>query len=286
MTIIEVNHVNMHFNMSKHRVHNLKEYVVLALKRQLVYEDFQALHDITFTIERGDVFGIVGLNGSGKSTLLKIISGILKPTTGSVKIQGTIAPLIELGAGFDLELTARENIFLNGAVLGHSPVAIDVIGVQRARPVEELRGALHRRPVLEQLEGLFPLLERPAQVDRRRPAVAEDAHGVGEAPRGVGFRIVGVEESYHQAVGRRDADRRRAAHGESPDGVGHALDAGAGVPFLRLRQPGLVQQLQCAGGEAHRRELLGGFGVVRHAANPSRVDRIAAAAPTRKGLQP
>ena len=120
MTIIEVNHVNMHFNMSKHRVHNLKEYVVLALKRQLVYEDFQALHDITFTIERGDVFGIVGLNGSGKSTLLKIISGILKPTTGSVKIQGTIAPLIELGAGFDLELTARENIFLNGAVLGHS----------------------------------------------------------------------------------------------------------------------------------------------------------------------
>ncbi len=120
MTIIEVNHVNMHFNMSKHRVHNLKEYVVLALKRQLIYEDFQALHDITFTIDRGDVFGIVGLNGSGKSTLLKIISGILKPTTGSVKIQGTIAPLIELGAGFDLELTARENIFLNGAVLGHS----------------------------------------------------------------------------------------------------------------------------------------------------------------------
>ena len=88
MTIIEVNHVNMHFNMSKHRVHNLKEYVVLALKRQLVYEDFQALHDITFTIERGDVFGIVGLNGSGKSTLLKIISGILKPTTGKVKIHG------------------------------------------------------------------------------------------------------------------------------------------------------------------------------------------------------
>lgn len=120
MTIVEVNHVNMHFNMSKHRIHNLKEYVIMFAKRQLAYEDFQALHDITFTIEKGDVFGIVGLNGSGKSTLLKIISGILKPTSGKSKVFGTIAPLIELGAGFDLELTARENIFLNGAVLGLS----------------------------------------------------------------------------------------------------------------------------------------------------------------------
>lgn len=120
MNIVEVNQVNMHFNMAKSRYHNLKEFIILYFKRQIAYEDFQALKDITFTIEKGDVFGIVGLNGSGKSTLLKIISGILKPTTGKVKIHGTIAPLIELGAGFDLELTARENIFLNGSVLGLS----------------------------------------------------------------------------------------------------------------------------------------------------------------------
>jgi ABC-type polysaccharide/polyol phosphate transport system ATPase subunit len=122
MNIVEVNQVSMHFNMSKERVHNLKEYFVNFIRNRgrMGYEDFQALHDITFAIEKGDVFGIVGLNGSGKSTLLKIISGILKPTTGSSRVFGTIAPLIELGAGFDLELTARENIFLNGSVLGLS----------------------------------------------------------------------------------------------------------------------------------------------------------------------
>lgn len=120
MNIVEVKQVNMHFNMAKSRYHNLKEFVILYFKRQISYEDFQALKDITVNIEKGDVFGIVGLNGSGKSTLLKIISGILKPTNGSVKIHGTIAPLIELGAGFDLELTARENIYLNGSVLGLS----------------------------------------------------------------------------------------------------------------------------------------------------------------------
>lgn len=118
MSIIEINHVDMHFNMSKEKVNSLKEYVIKFLKRQLQYEDFIALQDVTLTIESGDVFGIVGLNGSGKSTLLKIISGILKPTTGTVRVVGTIAPLIELGAGFDFDLTARENIYLNGSVLG------------------------------------------------------------------------------------------------------------------------------------------------------------------------
>lgn len=115
---VEVKDVSMHFNMNKDKIDNLKEYCIKLLKRQLFFEDFTALQDITFQIEKGDVFGIVGLNGSGKSTLLKVISGILKPTTGSVKVEGTIAPLIELGAGFDSELTARENVFLNGSVLG------------------------------------------------------------------------------------------------------------------------------------------------------------------------
>ena len=110
----------MHFNMNKDKIDNLKEYCIKLFKKQLFYEDFTALQDISFQIEAGDVFGIIGLNGSGKSTLLKIISGILKPTTGSVKVTGTIAPLIELGAGFDADLTARENVFLNGSVLGFS----------------------------------------------------------------------------------------------------------------------------------------------------------------------
>lgn len=118
--IIEVKDVEMHFNMSKEKIDNLKEYVIKLAKRQLMYEDFIALDKVSVDIKKGEVFGIVGHNGSGKSTFLKTISGILKPTVGSVKIYGSIAPLIELGAGFDLDLTARENIYLNGSVLGFS----------------------------------------------------------------------------------------------------------------------------------------------------------------------
>ncbi len=117
---ISLRNISMHFNMNKERLDSLKEYFIRLMQRKLMFEDFTALEDISFDVECGDVFGIVGLNGSGKSTLLKIISGILKPTTGTVSTRGTIAPLIELGAGFDMDLTARENIFLNGSVLGFS----------------------------------------------------------------------------------------------------------------------------------------------------------------------
>ena len=117
-TTIELHNVSMHYNMVKEKVEHIKEYVIKFAKRQLHYENFVALENINIEIKKGDVFGIVGLNGSGKSTLLKIISGILTPTKGTVRTRGTIAPLIELGAGFDLELTARENIYLNGSVLG------------------------------------------------------------------------------------------------------------------------------------------------------------------------
>lgn len=117
---VEVKNVCMKFNLSKERVDNLKEYVIRFLKRQLLFEEFIALSDVSLTVEKGDVFGIVGLNGSGKSTLLKVISGVYKPSAGTVQVNGTIAPLIELGAGFDMDLTARENIFLNGTILGHT----------------------------------------------------------------------------------------------------------------------------------------------------------------------
>lgn len=118
-TALSVDGVTMQFNLAKENVDNLKEYVIRKIKRQLDYEKFCALQDISFTLEKGDSLAIIGKNGSGKSTLLKVISGIIRPTAGAVTVNGSIAPLIELGAGFDQDLTARENVFLNGAVLGY-----------------------------------------------------------------------------------------------------------------------------------------------------------------------
>jgi ABC-2 type transport system ATP-binding protein len=117
--IIKVENVSMCFKTSNKKITNLKEFVIKKLKHEISYTEFWALKNISFQINRGDIFGILGLNGAGKSTILKIVSGILKPTKGNVHIEGRIAPLIELGAGFDPELTARENIFLNGAILGY-----------------------------------------------------------------------------------------------------------------------------------------------------------------------
>lgn len=117
---ISVKNVSMHFNMCSEKLNSLKEYFIKFVKRQLFFSRFIALENINLNIKKGEVFGIVGLNGSGKSTLLKVICGVLKPTIGKVKISGRISPLIELGAGFNMDLTARENIFLNGAVLGYS----------------------------------------------------------------------------------------------------------------------------------------------------------------------
>lgn len=116
--VIEVENVSMRYNMPKEKVDSIKDYIIKMIKRQIRFEEFVALSNVSLTAYRGEVLGIVGLNGSGKSTLLKVISGILEPSEGSVKTYGTISPMIELGAGFDYDLTARENIFLNGSVLG------------------------------------------------------------------------------------------------------------------------------------------------------------------------
>jgi ABC-type polysaccharide/polyol phosphate transport system ATPase subunit len=118
--VIQVRNVSMLFNLNKEKIDSLKEYVIKFLRRQLFFTEFWALNDVSFEVLQGEVFGIVGLNGAGKSTLLKVIAGVYKPTRGRVLIEGAIAPLIELGAGFDLEFTARENVFMNGAMLGHS----------------------------------------------------------------------------------------------------------------------------------------------------------------------
>ena len=117
--IIKVDNVSMCFNLSKEKHESLKEYFLAMVQGRLQYDEFYALKDVSLDIMPGDFYGLVGLNGSGKSTLLKTIAGVYKPSKGKVTVNGTIAPLIELGAGFDMDLTARENVFLNGAVLGH-----------------------------------------------------------------------------------------------------------------------------------------------------------------------
>ncbi len=123
--IIKVDNVSMRFNLASEKVNSLKEYFIKTIKRQISYNDFWALNDISFEVKRGQAMGLIGLNGSGKSTLLKVIAGVLKPTKGSVSVYGDMAPLIELGAGFDFDLTARENVFLNGAILGCSHAYMD-----------------------------------------------------------------------------------------------------------------------------------------------------------------
>ena len=123
--IIKVDNVSMCFNLSTEKHESLKEYLLAMVQGRLQYDEFYALKDVSLDIMPGDFYGLVGLNGSGKSTLLKTIAGVYKPSKGKVTVNGTIAPLIELGAGFDMDLTARENIYLNGTVLGFSPKYLD-----------------------------------------------------------------------------------------------------------------------------------------------------------------
>lgn len=117
---VDVNHVTMRYNISSQKVDNLKEYFIKFVKKEILYNEFLALSDITFQINKGDRLGILGLNGAGKSTLLKVIAGVQKPSEGSVTVNGRIVPLLELGAGFDKDYTGAENIFLYGTVLGYS----------------------------------------------------------------------------------------------------------------------------------------------------------------------
>lgn len=119
-TVIKVSDVTMRFRMSNDKILSLKEFVTTALRGKLHYDEFTALDNVSFNVKKGETLGLIGHNGAGKSTILKIISGILKPTSGNVICHGNIVPMLELGSGFDMDLTGRENIFLNGAILGYS----------------------------------------------------------------------------------------------------------------------------------------------------------------------
>lgn len=118
--MIKVDGVSMRFNLASEKIDGIKEYLIRSLKKKIVYNEFWALKDVSFEVHKGESLGLIGLNGSGKSTMLKIIAGVLKPTQGTIRVNGSVAPLIELGAGFDFDLTAKENVFLNGSLLGYS----------------------------------------------------------------------------------------------------------------------------------------------------------------------
>ncbi len=120
-----VKDLGMRFNLSQERVDNLKEFIIKFLRRDLKFNEFWALKDVSFKIKKGERLGVLGLNGYGKSTLLKVVSGVLKPSAGSIETSGVIAPLLELGAGFSPEYTGRENIYLYGAVLGFTKEFLD-----------------------------------------------------------------------------------------------------------------------------------------------------------------
>ncbi|MBR2926176.1 MAG: ABC transporter ATP-binding protein [Clostridia bacterium] len=118
--MIKAENITVCYRMSHDRIRSIKEYLVALVKGKIKYEEFYALNDVSFEIKKGEVIGIIGNNGAGKSTLLKVISGILRPTKGTVSLQGNVVPMLELGSGFDYDLTGRENVFLNGAILGYS----------------------------------------------------------------------------------------------------------------------------------------------------------------------
>ena len=119
-TAVKVENVSVMFNLNKEKIDNIKEYIIKLLKRKIRFTEFWALTDVSFEIKEGERLGVLGFNGAGKSTLLKVIAGVLKPTKGSVKVDGVIAPLLELGAGFDMNYSGAENIYLYGATMGYS----------------------------------------------------------------------------------------------------------------------------------------------------------------------
>ena len=167
--IVTVDNVSMKFNLSSEKFDSFKEYVIKSIKRQVSYDAFMALQGVSFEVMRGDSVGLVGLNGSGKSTMLKVIAGVLKPTEGKVAVNGTIAPLIELGAGFDMDLTARENVFLNGALLGYNRARMEeqYPDIVEFSELAEFMDVPVKKPATNMLSTTFRLFQDMQSLTRR-----------------------------------------------------------------------------------------------------------------------
>ncbi len=213
MSMIEVNNVSMRFNMAKEKHESLKEYFLAAVQGKLQFEEFYALRDVSLTVERGDFYGLVGLNGSGKSTLLKVISGVFKPSAGSVTVRGTIAPLIELGAGFDFDLTARENIFLNGTVLGMTPKYIRE-KFDEIVEFSELRDFLDM-PLKNYSSGMVTRLAfAVATITKPDVLIADEILAVGDfsVPAKVRTAHEGADERRHDCHPRQPLHQANRAH--------------------------------------------------------------------------
>ena len=153
---IIVDDVSMKFNLSKEKVDSLKDYIIKSLRKEIKYNEFWALKNVSFTVEKGDRVGILGLNGAGKSTLLKVIAGVFKPTSGTVTKHGKMVPLLELGAGFDMDLTATENVYLNGAILGYPREMLDE-NMEKIIEFSELRDFMDV-PIKNFSSGMFARL--------------------------------------------------------------------------------------------------------------------------------
>ena len=179
-TVIEVSDVSMRFRMNSDKIISLKEFVTSAMRGKLQYQEFTALDHVSFTVKRGETLGLIGRNGAGKSTMLKIISGILKPTEGNVICRGNVVPMLELGSGFDFDLTGRENIFLNGAILGYSE---DFLNAKYGEIVEfsEL-GNFIESPIRNYSSGMLARLEfSVATMVQPEVLIVDEILAVGDA---------------------------------------------------------------------------------------------------------
>lgn len=180
-TMITVSDVTMRFRMNSDKILSLKEFVTTALRGKLQYQDFTALDHVSFDVKKGETLGLIGRNGAGKSTMLKIISGILKPTDGTVQVGGNVVPMLELGSGFDFDLTGRENIFLNGAILGYSEEYLKS-KYQEILEFSEL-GAFIDSPIRNYSSGMLARLAfSVASMVEPEILIVDEILAVGDAP--------------------------------------------------------------------------------------------------------
>lgn len=180
MPMIEIDNVTVRFRIPHERIPTLQEYAIRWLKgRGVQHIDFNALTNLSFSVKQGETLGIIGSNGAGKSTLLKVIARVIRPTEGRLRLRGRVAPLLELGAGFDYEMTGRENIFLNGAVLGFSRKAM----AQRLDSIVEFSGIgdFLDAPVRTYSSGMVARLGFAVATDARPEVlIADEVLAVGD----------------------------------------------------------------------------------------------------------